>query len=205
MARLNHKYLFNILKYSLIGAAAGLVFPVVGYVVIIFFLKPQTYNVFELATQIPAFTVAMGAPIILGIAGFVFSYRFQTTLSKAENIIKNQHEMITKVTAFADKIGSGDLNVELNIRKEDEALGKSLLTMKENLRVAAVREEERSWIITGVAEVGNIIRSNDNLSSLAEQLLPFLVKRVGAIQGAFYVVNEDEYGKNFIEMMGCYA
>ena len=205
MARLNHKSLSNILKYSLIGAAAGLVFPVVGYVVIIFFSKPQTYNVFELATQIPAFTVAMGAPIILGIAGFVFSYRFQTTLSKAENIIKNQHEMITKVTAFADKIGSGDLNAELNIRQEDEALGKSLLTMKENLRVAAVREDERSWIITGVAEVGNIIRSNDNLSSLANQLLPYLVKRVGAIQGALYIVNEDDFGQKFIEMVGSYA
>lgn len=204
MSLLHRKSIVHIVRYSLIGIAIGAILPVLSYIVLVS-TDPKVTNVFALAGLHSSFAIALGAPLLTGIIGFMFSFRFQSTLGKAEKIIKNQYEMITKITAFADKIGGGDLNAELNIRQEDELLGKALLTMRANLREASTREEERNWIITGVAEVGNIIRSNDNLVSLAEQLLPYLTKRVNAIQGAFYVINDEDERNKFIEMIGSYA
>lgn len=204
MSLLQHKSTLHIVRYTLIGIAVGAVLPVVSY----FLLASDdsgSNSLFGLAARYPSFGVSLFAPLLTGVLGFLFSFRFQTTLGKAEKIIRNQYDMITKITAFADKIGSGDLNAELNIRQEEELLGKALLTMRGNLREASRKEEERNWIITGVAEVGNIIRSNDNLISLCEQLLPYLTKRVGAIQAAFYVINDEDERNKYVEMIGSYA
>lgn len=205
MAPLHQKSLHHILKYTITGVAIGCLFPVAAYTLLIATGQTKTYDPTLLAEENLVFAMTLLGPLLLGGFGFLFSYRFQRVLSKAEKIIKNQFDMISKITAFADKIGSGDLNANLDIRADDELLSKSLLTMRENLREAGRRDEERSWIITGVAEVGNIIRANDNTISLAEQLLPYLVKRVGAVIGAFYLINEDDPKQKFIEMIGSYG
>ncbi len=203
MSPLQRKSILLIVRYTLFGIAIGLVIPILSYVLLV--SSTGISGVSELASVHPSFIVSCIAPLVTGTLGFIFSYRFQSTLGKAEKIIRNQYDMITKITAFADKIGGGDLKAELDIRQEDEQLGKSLLTMRENLREASRKEEERNWIITGVADVGNIIRSNDNIISLAEHLLPYLTKRVEAIQGAFYIINDEDEKNKFVEMIGSYA
>lgn len=205
MAQLQKKSIEQIIRYTAIGFVFGLLFPIIAYFLVVSWGNETATDVYELAQKNPAFAITLIAPIILGSVGFVTSYYFQTVISKAENIIKNQFEMITKITGFAGKIGDGDLNADLNIRAEDELLGRALLTMRENLRTASRREEDRNWIITGIADVGNIIRSNDNLLSLSDQLLPYLTKRVGAIQGAFYTINDEDETKKFVEMIASYA
>jgi PAS domain S-box-containing protein len=203
MSPLQRKSILLIVQYTLIGFAFGTVLPIFSYLLL--YSSTGMSSLSELSSQHPSFLVTLVAPLLTGALGFAFSFRFQATLGKAERIIRNQYDMITKITGFADKIGGGDLKAELDIRQEDEQLGKSLLTMRENLREASRKEEERNWIITGVADVGNIIRSNDNISSLAEQLLPYLTKRVEAIQGAFYVINDEDEKNKFVEMISSYA
>ena len=205
MAQLQQKSIIHILQYTIGGIVLGIVFPILAYCLLLFWGQETTTDVLLLASKNKAFGITFLAPFVLGLIGFLFAFYFQVVMNKAEKIIKNQFEMITKITGFADKIGNGELDAELNIRAEDELLGKSLLTMRENLRVASRREEERNWIITGVADVGNIIRANDKLISLSDQLLPYLTKRVGAIQAAFYVINDEDEQNKFVEMVSSYA
>jgi PAS domain S-box-containing protein len=204
MSRLQQKSISFIVKYTILGFIIGTGFPILTFV----FLSKTGFwsvDIIDFIFEHPSFGISLLAPFAMGGLGFVFSFYFQSVMGKAERIIRNQNEMINKITDFADKIGGGDLAATLNVRDEDQQLSKALLTMRENLRTASRREEDRNWIITGVAEVGNIIRSNDNLNSLAEQLLPYLTKRVGAIQGAFYVINDEDESNKFIEMVGSYA
>ena len=59
--------------------------------------------------------------------------------------------------------------------------------------------------MTGVAEIGDILRSNNDLDELGDKIAAYLTNKIGAIQGALYVVSEEEAGKFLLEMKASYA
>jgi PAS domain S-box-containing protein len=73
--------------------------------------------------------------------------------------------------------------------------------MRDNLIENEKRENERNWIIRGLAEAGEILRSHDNLDALGEEMITFVLPKIGAVQGAFYLVNDDKS----IELRTTYA
>ncbi len=58
---------------------------------------------------------------------------------------------LISTASFAEEIGKGNLNVEHQLLSEDDVLGKSLLSMKDNLKSAI---DETNEIVTTVAEEG---------------------------------------------------
>ncbi len=101
-------------------------------------------------------------------------------------------------TDFANNIGKGNLDHELNLLSEEDTLGKSLLEMRDNLRKAQegekkrkIEEEKRSWINEGLAKFGEILRqNNDNLSKLGDELIKNMVWYLKASLGGIFVANE---------------
>ena len=111
-----------------------------------------------------------------------------------------------KVNAdFAKRIGEGKYDTEFKPASNNDLLGMSLINMRKNLVENEHRDKERNWIIRGVAEISEILRMHDSTEELGEDVIKFILEKIGAIQGAFYVVNEDEHGKAVIEMRASYA
>lgn len=106
---------------------------------------------------------------------------------------------------FAQRIGEGKYDTAFSPASDNDILGMSLINMRDNLIENERRDKERNWIVRGVAEISEILRMHDSTDDLGEDVIKFILDKIGAIQGAFYVVNEDESGKNVIEMRASYA
>ena len=105
---------------------------------------------------------------------------------------------------FAQKIGEGKYNTEFTPASDNDLLGMSLLNMRQNLIDNERRDTERNWIVRGVAEISEMLRLHDSIDSLSDDVVKFILDKIGAVQGAFYVV-DDEGREPIIEMRASYA
>lgn len=106
---------------------------------------------------------------------------------------------------FAKKIGEGNFDAQYRPVSDEDLLGNSLVNMRNNLIEADKAEKERNWIVTGVAEVSNILRNYNDLDQLGDEIVRYIVGKIDAVQGAFYVVNDDDPNNPFLEMNASYA
>jgi len=115
-------------------------------------------------------------------------------------------QALKRTASFANKIGEGDFDAKFEPLSDDDDLGMSLIAMRDNLIEADKRDTERNWIVTGVAEIGEILRMHNSLEQLGDDVIKFIITKIGAIQGAFYVVEEDEETDFYeIQMKSSYA
>jgi PAS domain S-box-containing protein len=105
---------------------------------------------------------------------------------------------------FAKRIGEGKYDTEFSPASDDDILGMSLITMRKNLIENERQDKERNWIVRGVAEISEILRMHDAIDELGDDVIKFILGKIGAIQGAFYVVN-DEAQPALIELRASYA
>lgn len=179
-------------------------------------------------------TFSLGAAIILGslILSYFFSQLFtqpMLRLKKVLTLISNGvlpkelkreekdeiGEMIIivnqlvdnlkKTAAFAHRIGEGDFNTDYKPISNKDILGYALVSMRESLQNADKKDALHNWIVTGIAEIGEILRTNDTISTLGDAILIYLCNRINAVQGAFYVLNDEDEENIFIEMKSSYA
>ncbi len=111
---------------------------------------------------------------------------------------------LKRTATFAEKIGKGDLKADFKPASEGDILGNALIEMRNNLLETEQRDAERNWIVTGVAEISEILRSHDTIDELGDAVISYITEKINAIQGAFYVVN-DEDDEPIIEMNSAYA
>lgn len=106
---------------------------------------------------------------------------------------------------FAQKIGEAKYDTEFKPASENDLLGMSLINMRNNLIENERRDKERNWIVRGVAEISEILRMHDSIDELGDDVIKFILEKIGAIQGAFYIVNDDNPKSLIIEMRASYA
>lgn len=118
----------------------------------------------------------------------------------------NEHVVSLKEkTAFAQKIGKGELTIEPSVQGDKDILGYTLMEMRDSLKERAQKDSLRNWIVSGIAEISEILRNNDNLNSLAEEVLVYITKRVNAAQGAFYILDESNKDQPVYSLRASYA
>lgn len=112
---------------------------------------------------------------------------------------------IRNASAFALAIGEGRLNEQFQEASDKDVLGKSLLHMRERLQAIAQEEQKRNWAVTGIAELGNILRdANGGSEELYLKILSYLIKYVQANQGALYIA-EQNGDTTILKMVSSYA
>ncbi|UZR95389.1 PAS domain S-box protein [Chondrinema litorale] len=106
---------------------------------------------------------------------------------------------------FAHQIGEGNHDADFAPMSKDDILGNALITMSNSIQEAEKKDKERNWIVTGVAEIGQLLRLHNNLEDLGDEIIGYITNKVGAIQGAFYTLNDDDQDEVFFEMKASYA
>lgn len=117
----------------------------------------------------------------------------------------NLVQALRRTAGFAQKIGEGDFEADFKPLSDKDALGNALISMRDSIQESEKKDKERNWIVTGVAEIGEILRANNNLEPLGEDVIEYVTNKIGAIQGAFYVVNDEDKNDIFIEIKASYA
>src|SRR6478735_5939587 len=111
------------------------------------------------------------------------------------NRINSITESLKYTAQYSEEVGKGNFSQDFKPLSDDDLLRNSLLGMTKSLREADDREKERTWVINGIAEIGDILRENQSLELLGESIVKFLVDRIGAVQGAFYEASTDDSGR----------
>jgi methyl-accepting chemotaxis protein len=109
-------------------------------------------------------------------------------------------ESLNRKISFADQIGEAHIQIDFEPDGKDDVLGNSMLKMANRLREAEKEdsvhkneEKKRRWLSEGMAEFGEIFRSErENMEELAFKVIKNLVKYINANQGAIYLNNQEE-------------
>ena len=130
---------------------------------------------------------------------------------KSFNIMLNR---LKQTTNFANKIGEGDLDIELENLNEEDVLGQSLMRMRDNLRIAKQKEdqnkkeaEKRAWATKGFAEFAEILRNsgNKNIEELSTDIIINIVKYTNSNQGGIFILNDNDKNDIQLELTAAYA
>lgn len=114
--------------------------------------------------------------------------------------------------AFAQEIEKGKLNADFEPLSKEDALGISLLEMRQSLQKAEKEEQKRqeedrknNWINTGLTRFSDILRNNNSdLQQLASDVIKNLVRYLNANQGALFIISDSEEGR-FVELKAAFA
>ncbi|WP_143959888.1 response regulator [Litoribacter populi] len=100
----------------------------------------------------------------------------------------------------AENIGKGNYTIHIPVRGEQDKLGISLNTMKDNLKNLSEENENRTWLLTGNSELNNNIRGDRDLRELSQSIISFLSDYLEAQIGAIYLVENGA-----LHLYGSYA
>ena len=114
-------------------------------------------------------------------------------------------QSLRRTANFAHKIGEGAYDTDFTPLGNEDTLGNALLNMRDSIQNAEKRDTERNWIVTGVAEVGEILRSHNNLEELGNEVIAYVANKINAIQGAFYVIDDQDKANVQVVMRASYA
>ncbi len=129
--------------------------------------------------------------------------KFQTDdeIGKLSVSLKKMVNFLIYIKDQANEIAKGNYNVDISPRSENDILGKALYSMKENLITTKEKSDNQDWIKSGLAELNNLLRGEQEILTLAQNIIKFLCHYLNAQIGAIYMVQEN----NTLHMVGSYA
>jgi len=146
------------------------------------------------------------AAVIMGICAY-WSYDLgKATMNEVTKtqILEKQLVNVKNNIAFADAITKGNLNEDQRL-DENDALGKSLMQMRDSLKESNQREEEEKFITVGVTKIGDIIREfGHDPAALADEFIGCIIKYSKLNQGALFI-HEKEESTEYLRLAACYA
>lgn len=113
-------------------------------------------------------------------------------IGEMSSAVINLTENLRRNADFARKIGEEQYDTEFSPAGDNDTLGSALITMRDNIRNADQKDKERNWIVTNIAEIGQILREHNQLDQLGDSILAFMTEKIGAVQGALYITDEIE-------------
>jgi len=169
-------------------------------------------NIFKLHTDSFYFYIIDFVPLIITATGYVvgfFTFRIALKLDTLQNEKDNTSNTILE---FAENLTKGELEMEYNPSK-DNKLGKILLNLRNSLlsnkKEEKIRKDEdaqRNWIAEGLAKFGEILRhNNDNIEALSYELISNLCQYIDAVQGGFFIINDDLEEDKHFELLAHFA
>lgn len=127
-------------------------------------------------------------------------------IGQMSDALDNLIEGLEQTSEFAQAIGKGDFKSKFTPLSKEDALGNSLLIMRENLAEVYEEDRKRNWTTEGLAQFGEILRKHsDDVSDLASNLISELVDYLGANQGGLFVINQENERDIYLDLAGCYA
>ncbi len=205
-----------VIQNSIYAFIISLFFPLVGIFFDLIF-RSNTQFSFEgvrtIYAENPLQWILLSFVIIIPLGTMVFTQQYASNLSEKQKQLDAEIDRMNKINQFTQRLIDEDFTASLDQTGENETLGNSLInlrdTLKKNKEVQENQkqeDEQRNWIAEGLAKFGDILRNNnDNLELLSFNVIKELTKYIDAIQGAFYLLNNDDPNELFFEQTALFA
>lgn len=121
------------------------------------------------------------------------------------NLVKLDDNLVAAAN-FAIRIGEGDFNTPYKEASDNDELGVALVSMRNRLLEVAEEDRKRNWASQGFEKFNNILTANqENLSSLTDDVLAYLINYLKANQGAIYLVENNKGEDSHLALSAIYA
>lgn len=151
-----------------------------------------------------SFFAALLGLTALGLVVF-FQWRQQTAEKQYTETLQKEKLRSQMLTHFMEAISAGDYQTEFTDLNDETLIGK-LNAMRDKLRTSAEEEARRNRAATGLAQIGEILRSTNNSSELYDRIIKFVVTFTRSNQGGLFLHREEEDGRNqYLELVAAYA
>lgn len=140
---------------------------------------------------------------IMAFVLFRIQKRNDTLSEQSTSKLREETERLASFSEFVQAISNGNFNSELNMT---DVLGNQLVKMRDTLRSNSESEQQRIWASTGLAQIGEILRSNyTTVGQLYDKIIQFVAKYSGSNQGFLFLLNEEDQNERFLELVAAYA
>ncbi len=139
-------------------------------------------------------------------------FRMRDEIGVMAHSVNQLLESMEKKANFAQAIGRGEQEQELDVAEED-VLGVSLVEMQNSLQAAKIREmmqreqeEQQAWATKGMALFSEYMRVETNdITGFTYDILHHLTEYVHADIGAIYLVEKDAEERRYLTLTSSYA
>ncbi len=179
-------------KYAVYGFLAGLLFPVFAWAYYTLSENSEfnIENIKNLHDSVALLYFIDIIPFISAAVVLIISAKFKKERREILEQLLLKENLISKYSGYIKKIGKGEYSETANILFEDD-LGLSLNEMRENLLKKSINEERQNWIAGGKNITDEILRKHNEIKPLAYDILVNLTEYTGAVQGAFYIFDDE--------------
>jgi hypothetical protein len=135
-----------------------------------------------------------------------FVYRIlrgnENLVLSGEQRLSEETRRVEKLSSFIESVSTGNYTIEIDSTDE---LSNKLISMRDTLRNNADEDQRRNWATSGLAQIGEILRSSDNTKELYDNIIKFVVKYINSNQGGLFLINDDNESDPYLELVSCYA
>lgn len=143
---------------------------------------------------------------------YVFNPGTAIHVNDHQELVENSIRNLQHASEFIEHIADGNYATEwATLNEENKALNETSLAgrltkMRDQLRQMKREEEARLWSNEGLTKISETVRNNQgNLTVLADEVVRFLTKYMGALQGGLFIVKNDDKQKEYLELAACHA
>lgn len=149
-------------------------------------------------------------PIVAAIIGIRIGIIVHNHLKETKRLADEEVEKSKKILSFTQELSTGNLNVEITsddiLSESVKSLRDSLLKSKQEEERHRIEEEHHNWATEGQAFFADIMRKNtDDLEEFSYNIISQLVKYMGANQGGFFILEDENKEDIHFQLKACYA
>lgn len=204
-----------LIKNAIKGMLIGLIIPV-SVLFIDFFIQdvPRSLKGFFYLYKLnPIHWFLLLVPLIGGVAVYFINKPLTSKLNKIHADTEKEQKKTKRIQKFTEKLINNQTDAEYEIEDDNDNLGRSLLNLrdylnqnKENEKNRRKEDEQRHWIAEGLAKFGEILRrDNENMEKLSYNIISNLVNYLGANQGGFFIIEDQDENDIHFQLTGMYA
>jgi len=139
---------------------------------------------------------------ILPFIVYYYSYRYKMMEETGKNYYEREidqlDQTIKRNAKIAQMIGEKEFTFPLDEIPKTDTLGQALLLMRNNLLKTNRKEEELNWMTRGKDLISSVLRQHNSIDVLSYETLTSLISYIGAVQGSFFLFEEDK--KNLVNI-----
>ena len=132
----------------------------------------------------------------------VKEYKGKDEFSRMLRSLKLFNSHIHSLMDFVRNVAQNNFAVQAQMFEGRGPIAASLVSMRDTLQQASTIESQRAWASKGIAELGELIRRQENSTAMYDKTLSFIVKYMEVNQGVLYVHDEK---KNTLDLVAAYA
>jgi PAS domain S-box-containing protein len=157
----------------------------------------KEYNEFYLLNLIPLFSAIAGALTGRKISGIV---------DRSDKKLSDYESIFDRTIEFVNHVKAGNLNMQFVPVNGEVVLATALESMRESIITTSRNEYERNEISRLSNEISALLQTFSNIEKLCIDTIAYLVRNLeNVVQGAFYIVEEDNGEDQILRMKASYA